>query len=193
MDKNSKYVRRNLLQGLGLAILIVSLLMALLFRDFKMLFIALVPNLFPLLLAGALLGFLGIELEAGISIVFAVIFGIAVDDTIHFLSKFKLARNKGLGVEESLLVTFTETGKAICLTTVVLFFGFLIMLFSIHPPSVAVGLLISITLLSALVGDLLLTPLLIRRFIRQESPDTGARPQTRFLPVNSPPGSKSDR
>ena len=117
---------------------------------------------FPLLLAGALLGYLGIELEAGVSIVFAVIFGIAVDDTIHFLSKYKLVRDKGLDVEEALRTTFLETGKAIVLTTVILFFGFLIMLFSIHPPSVTIGLLISLTLFSALISDLLLIPVLIR-------------------------------
>ena len=166
LDKNSEYVRKNLLEGLGLAILIVSLLMVLLFRNAKMLLISLVPNVFPLLLAGALLGFLGIELEAGISIIFVVIFGIAVDDTIHFLSKFKLARNKGMNIEDALHITFIETGKAICLTTVILFFGFLVMLFSINPPSVVVGLLISLTLFSALISDLLLIPVLIRWLIK---------------------------
>lgn len=162
IDKNAEYVRRDLLYGLGMAILIVSVLMALLFRNIKMLLISLLPNIFPLLLAGALLGFLGIELEAGVSIVFAVIFGIAVDDTIHFLSKYKLARNKGLALEPAMRITFLETGKAIVLTSIILFFGFLVMLFSIHPPSVTIGLLISLTLLSALISDLLLIPLLIR-------------------------------
>lgn len=174
IDKNAEYVRRNLLQGLGLAIFIVSVLMALLFRNARMLLISLVPNLFPLVLAGGLLGFLGIELEAGVSIVFAVIFGIAVDDTIHFLSKYKLARDKGLSREEALQVTFTETGKAITLTSIILFFGFLVMLFSIHPPSVTIGLLISVTLLSALVSDLLLIPLLIRWLMPDEGVGTSA-------------------
>ncbi|MEO0339812.1 MAG: MMPL family transporter [Bacteroidota bacterium] len=165
IDKNAEYIRRDLLMGLGFAILIVSLLMALLFRNVKMLLISLVPNLLPLLFAGALLGYLGIELEAGVSIVFAVIFGIAVDDTIHFLSKYKLTRDKGLSMEESLRITFLETGKAIALTSIILFFGFLVMLFSIHPPSVVVGLLISVTLFSALIADLLLIPLLIRKLL----------------------------
>lgn len=162
IDKNAEYVRRDLLYGLGMAILIVSILMALLFRNLKMLLISLLPNIFPLILAGALLGFLGIELEAGVSIVFAVIFGIAVDDTIHFLSKYKLAKNKGLHREPAMRITFLETGKAIVLTSIILFFGFLVMLFSIHPPSVTIGLLISLTLFSALISDLLLIPLLIR-------------------------------
>ena len=162
IDKNAEYVRTSLLQGLAMAIIIVCVLMALLFQNWKMLIISLVPNVVPLLLAGALLGFIGIELEAGISVVFAIIFGIAVDDTIHFLSKFKLAQRKGLTVDEALKITFLETGKAICLTTIILFFGFLIMLFSVHPPSVSIGLLISVTLFSAVFADLLLIPILIR-------------------------------
>ncbi len=166
LDKNSEYVRDSLLKGLGMAVLIVSFLMAFLFANARMVLISLIPNVVPLLIAGALLGYLGIELEAGISIVFAVVFGIAVDDTIHFLSKFKLARNKGLTVDESLRITFMETGKAICLTTVILFFGFLVMLFSIHPPSIIIGTLISVTLFSALFSDLFLIPVFIRWLIK---------------------------
>ena len=162
IDKNATYIRQNLLQGLGIAIIIISFLMVLLFKNWRMVIISLIPNVFPLVMAGALLGFLGIELDSGVAIVFAIVFGIAVDDTIHFLSKFKLARDKGLSIEDSLLITFRETGKAICLTSVILFFGFLVMLFSIHPPSVTIGLLISLTLISALLADLLCIPLLIR-------------------------------
>lgn len=163
IDKNAVYVRQSLVQGLLLALLIISVLMVLLFRSFKMLFIALVPNIFPLLFAAALLGYLGIELEASISIVFAIVFGIAVDDSIHFLSKFKLARDK-MPLEEAIHVTFLETGKAISFTTLVLFFGFMVMLFSNQPASLTVGLLISITLLSAWLADLLILPILLRNF-----------------------------
>ncbi len=166
IDKNAKYVRDSLISGLGIAMLIISLLMAFLFKNLKMVLISLVPNVFPLLFAGALLGFLGIELDAGIAIVFAIVFGIAVDDTIHFLSKFKLCLNKGMDIESAIQATFSETGKPIILTSIILFFGFLVMLFSIHPPSVTVGLLISATLVSAVVGDLLIIPLLIRYFLK---------------------------
>ena len=162
MDKNSKYIRESLLKGLMIAILIVSLLMAILFQNWKMVIISLIPNIFPLLLAGALLGYLGIELEAGVSVIFAIIFGIAVDDTIHFLSKFRLARSEGLSIDDAIHITFIETGKAITLTTVVLFFGFLVLLFSINPPSLVIGGMISVTLVSALFGDLFLIPILIR-------------------------------
>ena len=169
IDKNAEYIRSSLLYGLAGAILIVSLLMTVLFRDWRLIIISLVPNLFPLLLAGAFLGYFGIDLEAGISIVFAVIFGIAVDDTIHFLSKFKLSMRKGVGIDAAIHTTFMETGKAICVTSVILFFGFLVMLFSIHPPSVNIGFLISLTLLSALLSDLFLMPILIRALYPKES------------------------
>lgn len=166
LEKNSVYVRESLLWGLGLAVLIVGLIMALLFRDWRLIIISLIPNIIPLILAGALLGYLGVELEAGISIVFAVIFGIAVDDTIHFISKFMLARRKGMNIDDALEITFLESGKAIILTSIILFFGFMVLLFSIHPPSVVIGLLISATLLSAVIGDLLLIPVLIRWLVK---------------------------
>jgi predicted RND superfamily exporter protein len=164
LDKNSEFVRESLLYGLGLALLIVSVLMGLLFKDFKVLFIALLPNVLPLLFAAALIGYLGIALEAGVSIVFAIIFGIAVDDTIHFMSKYKLAKNQYNDREKALQVTFQETGKAIIFTSIILFFGFLIMLFSANLPSVVIGMLISVTLVSALVADLILLPVVLRWF-----------------------------
>jgi len=162
LDKNAVYARESLLEGLGIAVIVISLLMALLFKNWRMVLISLVPNVFPLVFAGGLLGFLGIELEAGVAILFAIVFGIAVDDTIHFLSKFKLTSDKGLSIEESIHTTFLETGKAICLTSIILFFGFLIMLFSVNPPSVTVGMMISVTLFTALFSDLLIIPVLIR-------------------------------
>ena len=168
LDKNVEYARKSLLQGLAMAIFIVGFLMVLLFRDVKYLIIALIPNIFPLLFAGAVLGFLNIELEAGISIVFAIIFGIAVDDSIHFLSKFKLMRLQGMNIEEALKITFLETGKAICITSIILFFGFMVLLFSVHPPSKSIGILIGITLVTALLSDLFIIPLLIRLMIKDK-------------------------
>ncbi len=167
IDKNAEYVRRNLLQGVGFAILLIGSLMALLFLNVRMLLISLIPNIFPLIFGAAFLGFAGVELEAGISIIFSVIFGIAVDDTIHFLSRFKLVQQQGLSKEECLRVTLLETGKPIVLTTVLLFFGFLVMLFSSSPTTATVGWLISITLVTALVCDLLMLPVLIRWFLKE--------------------------
>ena len=170
VDRNSIYMRDSLLQGLGFAILVISILMALLYRSLKMVLVALVPNILPLMIAGALLGFTGIALEAGVAIVFAIIFGIAVDDTIHILSKFKLVKGRGLSTDEAVKITLQETGKAICLTSVILFFGFLILLFSSSPPAVTVGLLISLTLVSALLCDVFLMPIMLRYLLSDLKP-----------------------
>ena len=163
LDRNAEYVRMSLLQGMGLALLIVVVIMTLLFRDIKMLFVSLLPNVLPLLFAAALLGYAGIKLEATISIIFTIVFGIAVDDTIHFLSKYKISLDKGLSKEEAIRSTFLDTGKAITFTTIILFFGFLVLLFSIHPPSNVIGILISVTLISALLADFFILPMLLRR------------------------------
>lgn len=166
LDRNSVYIRDNMLQGLLPSVLVVAIIMGFLFKDLRMVLVFMVPNVFPLLFAGAFIGYLGIPLEAGIATVFNIVFGIATDDTVHFLSNFKLCRSRGLGVEESLRTTLAETGKAMCLSSIILFFSFSVMLFSIHPPSVIVGLLVSITLVGALFCDLFLVPVLVRWLIR---------------------------
>ncbi len=164
LDKNSIYVIENLFQGLLLSMAIIALALALMLRNTLMLFISLVPNILPLFFAGAILGFFNIPMEAGISIIFSVIFGIAVDDTIHFLSSFKLNLSKGLTKEEAIKNTFENTGRSMILTSVILFVGFMVMLFSNNPVSVLVGVLISFTLVTALICDLYLLPVLLRRF-----------------------------
>ena len=169
IDKNAVYIRDNLLQGLALALIIVSILMGFLFKSMRMVIVALIPNIIPLLFAAGLIGWLGIDLEAGVSIIFAIVFGIAVDDTIHFLSKYKLERVKGRTKEQSLEVCYTETGKALTITSIILFFGFLVMLFSNSLPTNTVGLLISVTLVVALVFDLYLLPILIRYWMPDDT------------------------
>ncbi len=165
LDKNAFYVRESLINGLLMGTLLVALIMALLFKNLKLVLISLLPNILPLLFAAGLLGFLGIPLEATISVVFAIVFGIAVDDTIHFLGRFKIGIANGLSKEDALEITFAETGRALVITTIALFFGFMVLLFSIHQPSMTIGLLVSVTLLAALVIDLLLLPVLIRKLL----------------------------
>lgn len=164
LDKNSEYIRKSLLEGLLYGLIIIGIIMVLVFKDIKMFLISLVPNLLPMLFAGSILGFLGIPLEAGLSVVFAIVFGIAVDDTIHFLGKYKLGITQGLTKEQAIAKTFTQTGRALVITTIILFFGFMVMLFSIHQPSITIGIIISVTLVAALVLDLLLLPVLLRKF-----------------------------
>lgn len=172
IDKNARYIRANLLQGLAISVGIIGIMMALLFLDWRFLIIAMIPNFIPLFIAGAFLGFTGIELEAGISIIFSIVFGIAADDTIHVLGKFKLERQKGLNVEDALRITMVETCKPITFTSLILFFGFLVMLFSEHPPSFNAGWLIAVTLASGLVCETFLMPVLIRTFIKDKPTNT---------------------
>jgi uncharacterized protein len=169
IDKNATFVRADLLEGIAWEVGLIALMMGLMLRNVKMIVIFLIPNLFPLVFAGALVGFLNVPLDAGIAMIFTVVFGIAIDDTIHFLSSFNINRNKGLTVDEALKTTLHETGKPVVLTTVILFFGFLVMMTSIHPPSVTIGKLIAVTLVTALLSDLFINPLLIRWWIKDKN------------------------
>ena len=144
VDRNGEYVRDNTIVSLFWSVLIISLLMALIFREWRVILIFLIPNLFPLFICGGFMGFFGIQLEAGVSIVFSVIFGIAVDDTIHTLSKLKMFKSKVHDTDEALYQTMMEVGKPMIHTAVILFFGFMVMLFSSNPPSQNVGILMSL-------------------------------------------------
>ncbi len=161
IDRNNSYTIRSLGFGLLLAIFIVGILFAFIFRDIKMVLVSLVPNVLPLLISGGAMGFLGIELKAVTSVIFTVSFGIAVDDTIHFLTRFKLERKKGLDVDTALRNTFQISGKAIMLTTFILLLGFLSLIFSDFSGTYYIGLLVSVTLVSAMIADLYLIPQLI--------------------------------
>jgi hypothetical protein len=183
MDKNARYIRGNLLQGLAISVVIIGVMMALLFLNWRFLIIAMIPNFIPLFIAGAFLGFTGIELEAGISIIFSIVFGIAADDTIHVLGKFKLERQKGRAVEDALRVTMIETCKPVTFTTLILFFGFLVMLFSEHPPSFNAGWLIAVTLASGLACETFLMPVLIRWLIKDKEKSKVGSPKPEVVEV----------
>jgi predicted RND superfamily exporter protein len=162
MDRNAAHVGRNLMEGLFVAILVVSLIMGFLFRDPWMVLISLVPNVLPLLVAAGIMGWAGLELNASTAVVFTVIFGIAVDDTIHFLSRYRLLRTSGVDFEMAIFKTVTETGKAICMTSFILFAGFISLGLSGLPSTRIFGLLVGATLLSALFADLFLLPAMLR-------------------------------
>ncbi|MCH8330786.1 MAG: MMPL family transporter [Bacteroidetes bacterium] len=165
VDKNNEYLRTGLMYGLGLAFLVVSIIMAILFRSIKMMFISMIPNIIPILITGAFMGLAGIELKSSTSMIFTVAFGIAVDDTIHYLSKLKLLLATGMDLDQAIKGTYTETGKAICLTTITLVFGFLILLYSDFNGTVYIGLLVSITLVTALICDLFILPACLYKFL----------------------------
>jgi len=167
-DQNNDYFVSSLTKGLGLAFFVVSLVMAFLFRNLRMVVIALVPNVFPLMLTGAIMGFMGMSLNAATSIIYTIAFGIAVDDSIHFLSKYKIERQRGQPIEQAIHSTMNVTGKALVITTIILFAGFFMLATSSYMATFRVGSLISLTLVIALITDLLLLPIFIRSLIRSE-------------------------
>lgn len=164
LDRNMSSLSQNLTKGLLLAVLIVSLLMGALYRSVRIVLIALIPNVLPLVMLAAILGYFGIQLKVSTAIIFTISFGIAVDDTIHFMSKLKLELNKGKSFLYALKRTYLSTGRAIILTTLILCSGFLMLMFSDFLGTFYVGLLISCTLFFALLADLLFLPVLLLFF-----------------------------
>lgn len=155
---------RNLIVSLGVALLIISILMALLFRSRMLTFISLAPNVIPLLVVGGVMGFFQITLKPSTALIFSLAFGIAVDDTIHFLAKYRIHRDEGHPRDEAIRLTLRQTGKAILFTSLVLISGFLVFTRSGFGGTVNMGALTALTLLVALIANLFLLPALLFRF-----------------------------
>lgn len=161
-QKGTKYLVRNLVISLSLAIFLISLFMAYLFRSFRMIIVSLIPNLLPLLVTAGLMGFVGVPIKPSTILVFSIAFGISVDDTIHFLAKYRqeLQANHWK-IRKSVYAALRETGVSMFYTSIVLFFGFSVFTISSFGGTVALGALVSITLLFAMLSNLLLLPSLL--------------------------------
>jgi predicted RND superfamily exporter protein len=166
LDRSQEQVVANILGGLGLGILVVALLMGLYYRSWRMWGVALVVNLLPLLMIGGLMGWLGIDLKMSTALIFALAFGIAVDDTIHFISKLKLELRKGRTLPAAIKRTFLTVGKAIVLTSLVLAAGFGVLMGSDFQGTFYTGLLVGLTLVFALLADLVFLPVLLLWWLR---------------------------
>ena len=156
-QKGTKYLVKNLILSLSLAIFLIALLMAYMFRSLKMIFISLIPNLLPLIVTAGLMGYLGVAIKPSTILIFSIAFGIAVDDTIHFLAKYRqeLITNNW-EVKKSVYNALRETGVSMFYTSIVLFFGFSVFTVSNFGGTVALGALVSATLLFAMLSNLLL-------------------------------------
>jgi predicted RND superfamily exporter protein len=168
-DRHVNYLSGNLMDGLGIEILLLSLLMALVYRSWRMILIFLIPNIIPLLLVGALMGYLNIELKTSTAIIFTIALGISVDDTIHLLGKYKHELALGKSKLIALKTAYLTTVKATILTTFILCAGFFLLVFSAFLGAHNMGLLISITLFVALLIEMTLLPILIVLFYRKKS------------------------
>ncbi|MEO2073684.1 MAG: MMPL family transporter [Zunongwangia sp.] len=161
-QKGTTYLVHNLVLSLSLAIVLIALLMAWMFRSFRMILISLVPNLLPLLITAGMMGFLGVPIKPSTILVFSIAFGISVDDTIHFLAKYRQElKANDWKIKRSVYAALRETGVSMFYTSIVLFFGFSVFMISSFGGTVALGGLVSATLLFAMLSNLLLLPSLL--------------------------------
>ncbi len=168
--RTTDYLIKNLILSMLLAILIISVLMAMLFSSGRMVFISIIPNMIPLILTAGLMGYFGIPLKPSTVLVFSIAFGISIDDTLHFLARYRQElKNNGWRIAEAVKKAIEETGISMFYTSVILFFGFSVFLSSSFGGTKALGMLVSITLFFAMITNLILLPSFIMtldKFIR---------------------------
>ena len=160
--KGTKFLVKNLVISLALAIILISLFMAYMFRSLKMIIISLIPNIVPLLITAGMMGFAGIPLKPSTILVFSIAFGISVDNTIHFLAKYRQELfDSNWKIQPSVYAALKERGVSMFYSSVVLFFGFSVFMISEFGGTVALGGLVSLTLLIAMLSNLILLPSLL--------------------------------
>lgn len=161
VDRNNEYMVNNMMQGFLFSVIVIALVTFLLHRSWRMVIVFLIPNLVPLAVIAGLMGYMGIELKSATSLVFSIALGIATDDTIHFISRLKIELAYGKSLLYAFKRTFFETGKPILLTTFILCGGFVSLMSSNFQSVFYFGFLICITIIIALISDLLLLPVLL--------------------------------
>ena len=161
-SEGTKYLVNNLISSIIFAVVSIAVLMAILFRSWRMVVISMIPNLVPLFITGGVMGFLGIPLKPSTLLVFSIAFGISVDDTIHYLAKYRQElKLQKWDTKECVLMAIRESGLGMFYTSIVLFFGFSVFTFSQFGGTQALGYLISLTLLSAMICNLVILPSLL--------------------------------
>jgi predicted RND superfamily exporter protein len=161
-SEGTQYLVQNLITSLMFAVLIIGVLMALLFRSWRMVVISMIPNMLPLLFTGGIMGWFGIPLKPSTLLVFSIAFGISVDDTIHYLAKYRQElKSKQWDLKQCVILALRESGLGMFYTSIILFCGFSVFTFSQFGGTQALGLLVSITLLFAMITNLLLLPSLL--------------------------------
>ncbi|MBV1911698.1 MAG: MMPL family transporter [Kangiellaceae bacterium] len=166
LDKDT----RGLVLGAGFGLVIISLLLIVAFRSFTLGGISLIPNLMPVIIGFGLWGMLVGQVGMGMAMVSGITIGIVVDDTVHFLHKYLVARNlNGFTPQQSIQYAYQHAGRAILFTTLILVSGFMLMvLLSEFRVNTDMGKMACIVMVSALVVDLLFLPALILLFDREK-------------------------
>ncbi len=167
--QGTNYLIVNLAHSLFLAFIVIALLMAITFHKFKMVVISLIPNLIPLLFTAGVMGFCGIPLKMSTILVFSIALGISVDNTIHYLARYRLQmRYNNNDIRKSVMAAILETGPSMIYSASVLICGFLIFAFSSFGGTKIVGFLVPFTLLIALITNILVLPALVLTFNRKK-------------------------
>ncbi len=157
--KGTKYLIHNLFVSLFLAIILIASFMAWMFSSKRMVLVSLIPNLIPLIMTAALMGYFSIPIKPSTILVFSIAFGISVDDTIHYLAKYRQELSEtNWSIKAAVVLALKETGVSMIYTSIILFFGFGIFGFSEFGGTVALGVLVAVTLLIALFSNLILLP-----------------------------------
>lgn len=170
-QEGTKYLTHNLFISISIAILMISIFMALMFRSPQMVFIALLPNILPLLTTAGFMGYIGIPIKPSTILVFSIAFGIAVDDTIHFLARYRQDLQKYESISFSVAESMEHVGSSMFYTSVILFAGFGVFMFSGFNGIVALGGLVVLTLLMAMFANLVLLPSLLLSYERLSNKD----------------------
>ena len=163
--KGNKYLVENLRLSLLLAFGLIAIIMAFLFKNLKMILISLIPNLIPLIVTAGIMGFADIPLRPSTALIFSVVFGISVDDSIHFLAKYRQELfMHDFFVPLAITNSIRETGASMIYTSIVLFAGFIIFSTSQFVGTTMLGVLTSTTLLIAMFTNLIVLPSLLMAF-----------------------------
>jgi len=161
ISESSHILTQGQVKSLSLTLVLIFGIMFLLFLSGKVGLIAIVPNCFPIIVNFGLMGWLGIELSVATSLVASIAIGLAVDDTIHYLVRYNREFKKDLDKKRALQDTIQNVGRPIVFTTLTIGLGFAILIFSHFKPTAVFGLMMVITMASALVGDLIILPSLM--------------------------------
>ena len=162
ISASSHHLTSGLIKSLSITMVLIFGIMFVLFLSSKVGLIAILTNIFPIVTIFGTMGWLGIELSMVTSLIASISIGLAVDDTIHYLVRYNKEFQKDLDDRRALRVTLRSVGKPIIFTTLTISIGFSVLVFSSFAPTAVFGILMVITMLSALAGDLILLPSLMQ-------------------------------
>jgi hypothetical protein len=160
--EGTQYLLENLIQDIIVAVLSIAALMSILFYSFRMVVVSMIPNLIPMIITAGIMGLFGIPLKPSTLIIFSIALGITVDNTIHFLAHYRHElKHKKWDIKQCVAISIRETGLSIIYTSVILFFGFIVFIFSDFGGTQALGYLSAIMYFIAMFTNLILLPSLL--------------------------------